>query len=36
MSCFITPVIEDIEYTERAGSAIPRCGSCRAYMNYYN
>jgi hypothetical protein len=36
MSCFIAPVSEDLEYTERAGSAIPRCGSCRAYLNYYS
>jgi hypothetical protein len=35
MSCFITPVCEDLEYTEQAGSAIPRCGSCRAYISYY-
>lgn len=36
LSCFINPINSDLEYTPQAGSGIPRCSSCRAYMNYYN
>lgn len=36
MSCYINPINSDLEYTPQAGSGIPRCSSCRAYMNYYN
>jgi hypothetical protein len=36
LSCFFSPVNQDLEYVERSGDKIPKCGSCRAYMNYYN
>lgn len=36
LSCFINPINPDLEYTEQSAGSIPRCSSCRAYMNYYN
>jgi hypothetical protein len=36
LSCYINPINQDLEYTPQSGGSIPRCSSCRAYMNYYN
>lgn len=36
LSCYINPINPDLEYTPQAGGSIPRCSSCRGYMNYYN
>ena len=36
LSCYINPINQDLEYTPQPGGSIPRCSSCRGYMNYYN
>lgn len=36
LSIYIPPVSYEMDPIERTLDKIPRCGSCRAYMNYYN
>lgn len=36
LSFVIPPVAYDMDPIEISIDKIPRCGSCRAYMNYYN